>query len=1069
VRSEGWLGRDSSGAFDSRRALRDLENAPMTSRDETVLRIGDVATVALGPASRRGVLEKDGNEVVGGVVLMRNGENPLRVTERIKRKMREISAGLPKGVRIVPCYDRVPLIEGAIQTITGTVLEAMLTATVCVLLILLHIRSSFVIAATLPLAALASFAIMDLLRRLGIADIQANIMSLAGIAISIGILVDSSIVMTENALHRLRDHFGDEPVRGDTRPIVLAACLAVGRPIVFSILIMLLSFLPVFALGGIEGKMFRPLAFTKSFALASVAVLSITIVPALCTVFIRGRLRKETDSPIVRGAIEVYRPVLSALLDHPAVMAWLLGVTFVVGSAPIGSKNLFLGLLCAGFVATAALARTMFSRIALAGSLVVIALTADATMTPLGREFVTPLDEGMVMDMPITVPRASVRESIDDLKARDMILCRFPEVEMVVGKAGRAETATDPAPIDMIETMIDFHPADVWPRRKLRPSDAERQANAALDALINRKLVDMPPNRSETITEAVNAVMPRFDAAIREFAYQRNREFERGLAGDRPTGLETSESDPVVARYRRRQREHAKTLDRELIGRASGTFTRLILEELITRTTPATPALSAAVMKIRRYREEVPRDPRIAPPPIPGGLHHHAVDRSPDFDPLPELIELQEALARRFAAGLMLWKVDRHALQGFGGELDLAVQMPGWTNVWTMPIQNRVDMLATGVNTTVGIRVLGRSLDDVVNGSEAIAAIVKQIPGAVNVVADPIRGKGYLEILIDRDRASKRGVSAADVSETVEAAMGGVVPTTVIDGRMRKPVRVRYARDFRDSPEAAGRLRVDSSLGPSGRSVQLDEVADVRIADGPATIKGENGLLRNYVRLDVTGRELDSFMNEASAKIARLSLPEGIYIEWAGQFEHQERAERTLAVVLPIVAGLIFLVLYFTYCDFADALLMMLAVPGAIAGGVFVQWLMGAKFSVTVWVGYIACFGMATSTGIIMLVYLRDALAKVGPLAALSDSQLRAAVLNGAVQRLRPKLLTEGTAILGLAPLLWADGPGAEVIRPMVAPVLGGLLVADEVIDLTLPVLFYWVRRGRRRHLLNRS
>ena len=479
VRGVNWLGastKPGDDSFEARRAIRDLEDVVLPARGGGTIRLAEVATVAIVPGFRRGVLEKDGNEVVGGVVLMAHGENPLEVTRRIKGKIRELQAGLPPGVRIVPFYDRTPLIEGAVATVTGTVVEAMISASLCVLVILLHVRTSLVIAGTLPLAALSSFLIMAALRRSGVVDIPANAMSLAGIAISIGVLVDSSVVMAENVMHRLKERFGDEPVRGDVRDVVLPACLAVGRPIVFSVGIMVLSFLPVFALGGIEGKMFHPLAYTKTFALASVAVLAVTLVPALCTLFIRGRLRSERENPLVRGVIEVYRPVLSYLMDRPAVLAGILGVTFLLGFAPMGSRPIFLGLVALAIVATAMLARSRRTALLAPASLIVIAMAADRGMTPLGREFMTPLDEGMVMDMPITVPRASVTESVDDLKARDMVLCRFPEVDMVVGKAGRAETPTDPAPMDMIETMVNFRPRAFWPRRKLHAADARRQA-----------------------------------------------------------------------------------------------------------------------------------------------------------------------------------------------------------------------------------------------------------------------------------------------------------------------------------------------------------------------------------------------------------------------------------------------------------------------------------------------------------------------------------------------------------------------------------------------------------------
>jgi Cu(I)/Ag(I) efflux system membrane protein CusA/SilA len=376
-----------------------------------------------------------------------------------------------------------------------------------------------------------------------------------------------------------------------------------------------------------------------------------------------------------------------------------------------------------------------------------------------------------------------------------------------------------------------------------------------------------------------------------------------------------------------------------------------------------------------------------------------------------------------------------------------------------MPIQNRVDMLSTGVNTAVGVRVLGRKLEDVVRASEEIAAVLKRVPGAADVVADPVRGKGYVEVRPDRVKAARLGVSVGDINDLVETALGGKVATTTVEGRERHPVRVRYPRSWREDEETIRNL-------PLREDLPLSEVADVRVVEGPATIKSDNGLLRNYVRLNVRGRSAADFVEEARGVVAaQVRLPDGVFVEWTGQFEHEVRAGNTLLLIVPLVLGLIFLILYLTYHDLTDAALMLLAVPGAIAGGVFFQWLFGYRFSVTVWVGYIACFGMATSTGIIMLVYLREAVARAGGLEKLSLEQLRQAVLNGAVHRLRPKLLTECVTILGLAPLLWATGTGAEVIKPMVVPVLGGLLIADEVIDLFLPVLFFWVRRGRWQRL----
>ena len=1322
----------------------------------------DISRVTMGPKPRRGVFEKDGNEVVGGVIAMRFGHNPLEVTRAIRRKLTELRAGLPTGVHIVPCYDRTPLIEGAVGTVTGTVIEAMLGATLCVLLVLRHFRTSFIIAATLPLAALMSFVIMSVLRGLGIVDIQTNIMSLSGIAISIGVLVDSSIVMAENAMTHLRREFGDRPVVGDVRPIVLAACRTVGRPIFFSVLIMVISFLPVFALGGIDGKLFRPLAFTKTFALIAVALLSVTLVPALCTICIRGRLRTESDSWIVRSVMEVYRPVLNFLLDHPTVMAWIISVTFLLGVTPIGHDGLFRATLLVALVGTGWIAvgrrkhdarasgatqptddsapppslsrwirasalrilllpkpyvvqkpdhhrdptgarlggvtaechdentggltpprsprvwgtnnatvRTLARASGFCGSLVVIALIAQQTMTPLGTDLRMPLDEGMVMDMPITVPRISVTQSGDDLKARDMLLCRFPEVQMVVGKAGRAESAFDPAPLDMIETMVEFRPREFWPKRKLRLDDAERQARELFAALLAAKLIVQPsdnyvavtaprdePNASRRVvehsahhaerdgyvdsyrsnnkqsvnsleppadeterrtllSESVTAALTRCELGLREFAYARNQDFQRRLARElirsaiegltqcwerggrctrplQPGDLslvqeslsphlgthlamsleeddlrtiaehalkrleendllvdeadgapprvslwnswsrslgemfgrnESTEFSELRSALRRVQRaawaEHLATLNQELFDRGTQSLTRLLAEELLSRAESVDLRAEEwleQIAKLRQPKEKGSSRSRetsdrtltssatsesSATNETAAGsdqqFAHHGSGRHPPLavlDPFPVLDALLAEQTQRFAKSVFLWPCERDELAGFGGELDRALQMPGWTNVWTRPIQNRVDMLATGVNTEIGVRVLGRSSEDVVSASEEIAAVLRNVPGAADVIADPIRGKGYLEIIPKRERAAELGVDPRDLWHVIETALGGKPVATVLEGRERHDIRVRCARDaardeqsIRELPvpcrwqreqQLNGRARLlpsrEEHAMPVAESARLEprppeldlgfvrlaEVAEVRITEGPATIKSENGRLRNYVRLNVRHRSTFAFLADAKRAVAeQITLPEGTFVEWTGQFEHAERTGRTLMLVTPIVIGLILLILWLTYHDWADTCLMMLAVPGAIAGGVLFQWLFGFRWSVPVAVGYLACFGMATSTGIIMLVYLREALEKRGPLALLTEADLRAAVIEGAVHRLRPKLLTEGTTILGLAPMLWASGVGAEVIRPMAAPVLGGILIADEVIDLFLPVLFYWVRRSR--------
>lgn len=1125
--------------------VRELERLVVTSSDGHPVQLGDVARIHLGAQSRRGVLEKDGNEVVGGVAMLRYGHNPLTVTRALKEKLADLQSGLPDGVRVIPCYDRTPLIEGAVHTVTGTVWEAVITSCLCVLVVLLHVRASLVIAVAIPLAALCSFIVMWVLRICGWADIQTNIMSLAGIAISIGVLVDSSIVIVENVMHRLHQKFGDGPVVGDVRGIVCDASCAVGRPIFFSILIMLLSFLPVFALSGMDGKMFHPLAFTKTFALVAVAGLSVTLVPALCTVLIRGRMRPESDSWIVRSVSEVYRPVLAALLLNPLPLFWLLAVTFIVGAAPLPVPGLLPGVLAVAIVTLGWVVPGTVARIVSLCSLIVVGLVAAQVMTPLGSEVRMPLNEGMVMDMPITIPRASVTQSGDDVKARDMQLCRFPEVHMVVGKAGRIESPFDPAPLDMIETMVEFRPREWWPRRHLPSSTARQHAERTLAAMRAAKLLgsSTETSDSEVLDEAVMLATQRFDNVMREFAYQRHQGFlhELGrklfqLAAETylkslppatdvkspmtdkdcdalaaglfvatphqwampPTPLETAamwreasrqlrERGKVSAEvfvaldlqatlkqavasqkivYHDRWKVQAAAVDGELRQRAPEIYTRVIAEELCRKLPVLDDALSDVLRQIEATRRPQVVQSANGKNSAPPAASHHGGNHGPlpVIDPHLVWDPLRKQLATELAGRMVLEQCDPDTLGTFGGELDLALQMPGWTNVWTKPIQNRVDMLATGVNTEIGVRVLGSDFESVIQASEQIAAALRNVPGAADVVADPIRGKGYLDVKLDLERSAQRGVTVPELQQAVGVALGGLQVATILVGREPRPVRLRFPREWTDNEQTLADLPlpIGQTTDPATGSLRLSDVAKIGISEGPATVKREQGWLRNYVRLNVRDRDILEFLSAArSAVTERVQLPEGVFIEWTGQYEHTLQTVRTLKWVIPLVVVLILLILYATYGDWIDAWMMLIAVPGALAGGVLFQWCFGYRFSIPVAVGYIACFGMATSTGIIMLVYLRDAVARAGGIGRLNAETLRTAVMEGAVHRLRPKLLTEGTMVLGLAPMLWATGAGAEVIRPMAAPVLGGILLADEVVDLLLPVLFYWSRLRR--------
>ncbi|HJZ57473.1 MAG TPA: efflux RND transporter permease subunit, partial [Gemmataceae bacterium] len=1081
VRGVGWV-KDKS----------DIENTVIKEVNGVPVYVKTVGRVQLGTAFRRGVFEKNGNEVVGGVVLMRHGENPLRVTERVKEKIRELQPGLPEGVKIVPAYDRTRLIRGAVRTLTDVMWHEMVIAAVAILLILSHFRSAFVICVTLPLSVLFSFGLMWLLRRLGIVDVQANIMSLAGITISVGVLVDQAIVMVENATHRLKEQFGSQKVTGDTRELVIASLRTVGRPIFFSVMIMLLSFVPVFMLSGREGKLFHPLAFTKSFALLGTALISVTVVPALIPSFLRGRLRSENENWIVRSFTRIYRPVLSFSLDRFNVVMWAFGAMLILaaglfplpafvglGASEYWWRWFFLGTFALVTFVTVAFTRGLVWQ---AVSLVTLTLLGLAAwhFPKIGVSFMPMLDEGTALDMPVTVPRASVTQVADDLKARDALIRGFPEVESVVGKAGRAETATDPAPLEMLETFINFRPRELWPKRVIRYPDAAAHTRRVLALLEQRGYVatGRGDDRDTLVNDAAQKALERFDEVMRELALRRFREIEKDLGP-------TAEADSTRLKL---WRERVKAVNWELFDRGTEAFTWFALEEL-AKGARSHGLLDAGVKcpDTARFAEAVVN--------VQLGKPH-------DSAALASFGELRAELEKPFRDTVLF----RQRTGGPKGdlvddEMGRVLQVPGWSNIFTQPIINRIEMLSTGVRTDIGIKVFGPDLETVTTVCQQIKAAVEPVPGARDVVVNQAMNKGYLEVTIDRTKAAQLGVSVDDVQTEIETALGGRVVTYTVENRERFPVRVRYARASREDEDAVKRLLIPATMAaeskrtgamtgePSFRTdphagvsehtakgkrlIPLTAVADVRITEGPAAIKSENGRLLNYVTLNVRGRDSVGFVEQAKRVVAeRVKLPEGVHVEWAGEYEHQERAANTLRWVFPAVLLVIFLILYLTYHDLADAGLMMLAVPEALAGGVFFLFLFPKllngwdspplEFSVAVWVGFIACFGMATETGIIMLVYLREAIEKRGGLENIQSlEELRAAVIEGAVHRLRPKLLTEGVAIVAIFPMVFASGVGAEVLAPMALPVLGGLLIADEVVDIFLPVRFYWVRRAR--------
>jgi len=786
-------------------SIKDVEDTVVTSRDGVPIYVKNVATVQLGPDFRRGVLDKGGREAVGGVVIIRYGVNPLEVIEQVKKKIEEIAPGLPQGVRIVPFYDRTGLIEETVRTLKRALVEETVLVALISLVFLLHFRSFLIVTIPLPLAILVAFLFTYYM------GISSNIMSLGGIAIAIGVLVDAGIVVAENTFRYLTERNINFKEKGAVLEAVMAATKLVGRPIFFSMVIIILAFVPVFALTGREGKLFHPLAFTKTFAMVGATILSVTLVPVLCSLFLRGKLRPEEKNPVMRLLTVIYEPSLRWALRHKkTVMALASAITI--------------------------------------GSLAVI--------PRIGSEFMPPLEEGSILFMPILSPAVSLNQAHEVLRKQNMILKSFPEVEMVVGKAGRAETATDPAPVNMIETIVTLKPKTAW-RKGLTKED-----------LIN--------------------------------------------------------------------------------------------------------------------------------------------------------------------------------------EMDAALRIPGVTNIWTQPIINRVDMLSTGIRTPLGVKLFGSDLRLLEEKAKEVADAVRTVRGAADVYPEKILGAPYLEIVVKRAEAARYGISVGDIEDMIEMAVGGENLTMTIEGRQRFPVRVRYARELRDNMEAMKRVLVKAS---NGAQLPLAQLVEFRIAIGPPMISSENGLLQALVLMNVRGRDLGSFVEEAKKVVAKqVKVPTGYFLKWSGQYEDQLRAKQRLQLVVPAVILIIFILLYVTYNSWKEALLVILSLPFALVGGLLFLYLTGYNFSVAVWVGFIALFGTAVETGVVMLIYLREAFDRLG------RDDPEGAVMEGAVQRLRPKMMTVSAIIFGLVPLMWSTETGSEVMRPLATPVIGGMISSTILVLIVLPVIYLWMK-----------
>jgi Cu(I)/Ag(I) efflux system membrane protein CusA/SilA len=793
-------------------SVADVENIVVGAENGTPIYVKNIASVKLGNAFRTGSLDNNGKEAVGGVVIARYGVSALEAIEAVKKKVEELKPGLPKGVQLVPFYDRTQLIERTADTLREALVEELILVTLANLIFLAHFRSVLVVTVPLPLAVLVSFLFMKYF------GITSNIMSLAGIAIAISDLVDAGIVVTENAYRAIESNGIDTKDKRAVWQAVLESTKMVGRPIFASMAIIVVAFIPVFALTGQEGKLFHPLAFTKTFAMVAAAVMAITLVPVLCTFFLGGKLHPEEWNPIMRFLRAVYKPVLLAALRRR-----LLTVSIA-----------FALLLSAAFLATR-----------------------------IGSEFMPPLNEGDLMFMPVTDPAISLDEATRIMSGQDKIIKTFPEVEWVVGKAGRAETSTDPSPMNMNETIVHLKPMDDW-------------------------------------------------------------------------------------------------------------------------------------------REGMTREKLIA-------------------------------------------------------EMDAALRMPGVTNIWTQPIINRIEMLSTGMRSQIGVKIFGNDLGTLEEVSRKIADVMKQVPGAADVYPEQIGGAPYIDIDINRQAAARYGIDTKTIQDAIEKGIGETNLSVTIEGRRRFPIRVRYAPEYRSTPDAIGNIPIAAS---SGSTVPLANLAEIRMVEGPAMINSENGLLRGTVLMNVRGRDIGSFVDEAKTAISnQVQMPSGYYIAWSGQYENQERARQRLLIVVPIVLLIIFGTLYMTYHSFLEAAHVLLAVPFALTGGVYLLWLLQYNFSVAVWVGFIALFGAAVQTGIIMVVYLEEAVErKKTELGRLTRETLLEAVTEGALLRLRPKVMTVTTIIAGLLPIMWSTGAGSEVMKPLATPVFGGMMSSLFLVLFVMPVIFYWLR-----------
>jgi copper/silver efflux system protein len=808
VRASGYL-----------RTLDDFRAIPLvTGKGGVPVTLNDVARIQMGPEMRRGIAELGGEgEVAGGVIVMRSDKNALETIGAVKAKLDELRKSLPRGVEIVETYDRSSLIKRAVKHLRDKLVEEFAVVALVCLVFLLHLRSAFVAIVTLPLGVLVAFIVMFY------QGVNANIMSLGGIAIAIGAMVDAAVVMIENAHKRLeqwqRGHPNEQIGVEERWRVVGDAAVEVGPALFFSLLVITLSFVPVFALEAQEGRLFAPLAYTKTYAMAASAGLAVTLIPVLMGYLIRGRIPEERKNPLNRFLIAAYRPLLAVVLRWPKA------------------------------------------------TLVLAALLAAATWIPvsrLGGEFLPPLYEGDLLYMPSALPGISPAKAAEVLQQTDRLIATVPEVKSVFGKAGRAESATDPAPLEMIETTIQLKPREEW-----RPG--------------------MTPEK---------------------------------------------------------------------------------------------------------------------------------------------LVE----------------------------ELDRLVRLPGLANIWIPPIRNRIDMLATGIKSPLGIKVSGNDLADIERAASEIERLVKDVPGVTSALAERVTGGRYIDVRIDRAAAARYGLNVGDVQSVVSAAIGGENVGETIEGRRRFPINVRYPRELRDS---IGDLKALPIVTEAGAQVPLGAVAAIGISDGPPMLRSENARLAGWIYVDIRGRDLVSVVRDAQRVVADgVKLPPGVSVQWSGQFEYLERASKRLAIVVPFTLAIIFVLLYLAFRRFDEAALLMLTLPFAVVGGFWYVWLLGHNLSVAGAVGFIALAGLSAEFGVVMLIYLKQSLERrIAAGAPAAIETLLEAIDEGAVQRVRPKAMTVAVIIAGLAPIMWSEGTGAEVMQRIAAPMIGGMITAPLLSMFVIPAAYLLMRR----------